>query len=78
MVFDDCPSGWVRVLTQECTLLDDQPSQIGILGSRSMMRDCTFVLNSVEVLSELVLNDPDCDEVGGGFTTWSSLKATFR
>ena len=25
-----------------------------------MVRDCTFILNGVEVVNELLLNDPDC------------------
>jgi len=32
MVFSGCPTGWVKVFSQRCVMLDDQPSTIEILG----------------------------------------------
>ena len=78
MTFVGCPSGWIRVFTQECVLLDDQPSRIGILGGRSMVRDCTFVLNAVTVLNEIEVNDPDCETVPVAARSWGGIKSTFR
>jgi hypothetical protein len=78
MIFDECPSGWIRVFTQEFVLLDDQLSQIGIHGVHSMVRDCTFVLNDVIVLNELTINDPDCPMVPTVGNTWGSMKSMYR
>ena len=78
MIFDECPSGWIKVFSQEFVLLDEQLSRIGILGANSMLRDCTFVLNDVIVLNELAVNDPDCPTVSAVTTTWSGVKSLYR
>ena len=78
MVFAGCPSGWIKVFSQECVLLDAQPSMIGILGVRSMVRDCTFVLNDVTVLNEIEINDPECTTVFAATATWGGIKSIFR
>jgi hypothetical protein len=78
MILADCPSGWIRVFEQQCTLLDDQPSEIRILAAHSMMRDCQFVLNDLTVLNNLRLNDPGCDFVANPTTTWGTVKSSFR
>ena len=63
LIFDQCPSGWVEVFRQECVLLDEEESRIGILADHSMMRDCTFVLNDLSVLDELEVNHAGCSHV---------------
>lgn len=78
MIFGGCPSGWVKVFSQECVLLDGERSRIGIRGIHSMMRDCDFVLNDLEVLNELTVNDPGCGTVPAGLTAWGRLKAGYR
>lgn len=79
MIFDGtCPPGWVEVFTQECVLLDDAPSLIGIEARHSMIRDCTFVLNDVVVVSELGLNHPGCDTVMADRSSWSAVKKVYR
>jgi len=78
MLFRDCPSGWIQVFSQECVLLDDMPSRIQILGDRSLVRDCTFILHDVAVVNELSLNDPDCPNVPAVASTWGRLKSEYR
>lgn len=78
MLFDECPSGWVKIFSQEFVLLDDLPSRIEIHGVDSMVRDCTFVLNDVTVLNELTVNDPGCPPVSTANMIWSSLKSMYR
>jgi hypothetical protein len=78
MIFDECPSGWVKVFAQEFVLLDDQLCRIGIRGANSMLRDCSFVLNDVIVLNQLAVNDPDCPTVSAVTVTWSGLKSMYR
>ena len=78
MIFDECPSGWIKVFSQEFVLLDEQLSRIGIRGADSMARDCTFVLNDVTVLNELIVNDPDCPVVPAVTATWGGIKSTYR
>lgn len=78
LLFEGCPSGWVQVFSQECVLLDDLSSRIQILGDRSMVRDCTFVLNDVDVVNELLLNDPDCPNVPSATSIWGHLKSGYR
>jgi hypothetical protein len=78
MLVVDCPSGWFRVFTQECELLDEQTSLLGINGDHSMLRDCDFFLNDVRVVNELLINDPDCPLVPARPVTWSSLKGAYR
>ena len=78
MVLTGCPSGWVRIFTQECELLDEEPSRIGVLADHSMMRDCTFVLNDIVVLNELTVNDPGCTEVPVEGVSWGGVKSLYR
>jgi len=78
MIFDECPSGWIKVFSQEFVVLDDQFCRIGIRGANSMLRDCTFVLNDIIVLNELAVNDPDCPTVSAVATTWSGVKSIYR
>jgi len=78
MIVADCPSGWINVFTQECEFLNSAPSTIGLLGQFSMMRDCTFILNDVVVLNELVLNDPGCTTVPVVEVYWDGLKSCYR
>ncbi len=78
MIFGGCPSGWVKVFSQECVLLDGELSRIGIQAAHSMLRDCNFVLNDVYVLNELVVNDPDCPTVQGTATVWGEVKSLYR
>jgi hypothetical protein len=78
LVFTDCPSGWIRVFVQECVLLDDQPARIGIHAADSMARDCTFALNDLDVLNELLLNDPGCPTVPAATVSWGGLAVRFR
>jgi hypothetical protein len=77
MIIADCPSGWFKVFTQECVLLNDELSKLAILGEFSMMRDCTFILNDVVVLNELLLNDPACSGVPVEELSWDCLKSCF-
>lgn len=78
MLMVDCPSGWIKVFTQEGELLDTEISTIRILAEHSMVRDCTFVLNDVVVLEEFVVNDPGCTNVPVAQTNWDSLKSLYR
>ena len=78
MLFEDCPSGWIRVYSQECTILDDEFSRIGIRGDVSLARDCDFVLNDVRVLNQLTINDPDCPPLAAEPVGWGGLKCTYR
>lgn len=78
MVFNDCPSGWIRIFSQDITLLDDQPSRIGLLGQHSLARDCNFLLHGVTVSHELEVNEPGCEVVQESGLTWGALKSRFR
>lgn len=78
MLFSDCPSGWIRVYTQEMVVLDDGFTFIEIIGDRSLARDCNFDLNGVEVTNELAVNDPGCNGVPVAVTGWGTLKARYR
>ena len=60
MLFSECPSGWIQLFRQECVILDASRADVGITADHSMMRDCDFVLNSLEVLNDLALNDSGC------------------
>ncbi len=78
MVFRDCPSGWIQLFTQEFTPLDDKPAHLTIHAADSMLRDCAFLLNGVEALSELSVNDPLCSRTPVDGITWSELKSIYR
>lgn len=78
MLVDDCPSGWIPIYTQEIVLMDDRSSVIGLVGDRSLARDCSFVLNGVTVTNELSFNDPGCEVVSVRYTDWGSLKSRYR
>jgi hypothetical protein len=78
MLVGDCPSGWILVYSQEISLLDDQPAVIGLVGDRSLARDCSFILNGVTVTNELTVNDPGCEVVPASVTNWGTLKSRYR
>ncbi len=78
MLLNECPSGWVQIFTQECTLLDGEPSHIGILADDSMMRDCDFVLNDIRVLNELTVNEPGCATVSVEGVSWGWVKGFYH
>ena len=78
MIFAGCPSGWVRLFSQDCELLDDQPSRIGIIDVRSMVRDCTFILNDVVIMNEMKVNTPGCTTVSVDRLTWGGIKSSYR
>lgn len=73
-----CPSGWVKVFSQECQAADDQPAVIDVVEDPCWMRDCTFVLNKVRVLGVVGVNDPACGGVANSGATWGGVKAVFR
>jgi hypothetical protein len=78
LLFAGCPSGWIRLWAQEFAPLDEQPARFGIRAEHSMIRDCEFVLNAVDVVNELTVNDPRCGLVPAAGRTWGSLKQRFR
>lgn len=73
-----CPPGWVAAFAQDYEVLDAQPAELGIRAAGSMLRDCTFVLNDVAVVSRLAVNLPGCGDVSAGPVTWGCLKARYR
>jgi hypothetical protein len=78
MLFGDCPSGWLEVFTQTCMIVDENRAVIRIAGEYSMMRDCGFILHELEVLSDLRVNDPDCEQTPTWTVSWGRIKALFR
>ena len=77
VVFNGCPSGWIQVFSQEIVLLDEQPSVIGIRTDGSWVRDCDFVLNEVDIVSQLSVNGPDCEVVATDESGWSTIKSRY-
>lgn len=77
LIFANCPAGWVRVFSQTCILLDDQPGQLAILPEHSLARDCFFELHPVQNLNDLLLNDPECTDVRPNPLSLGSLKACY-
>jgi hypothetical protein len=77
-LFTDCPSGWIRIYTQQVAVLEGGFSLIELVGDRSLARDCDFVLNGVEVANELAVNDPSCEVVAVSGTAWGCFKARYR
>ncbi len=78
MLFSECPSGWIEIFRQECVILDASRSEVGIAGDHSMIRDCDFVLNDLEVLNDLAVNDPGCVFVPVDAAAWGAVKSIFR
>ena len=78
MLFSECPSGWIELFRQGCVILDESRSEVRIEGDHSMMRDCSFTLNGLEVLNNLAVNDPGCMFVPVDAVAWGALKSIFR
>ena len=78
MIFDGCPSGWVKVFSQQCVVLAAEPARIIIQGADSMMRDCDFILNDVLVRNEFTINDPACETVSAVARPWRFVKSMYR
>jgi hypothetical protein len=78
LVMTGCPIGWINLFSRRCVILEETPCRIGIRGMHSMMRDCGFILHQpVEVLGELMVNEPGCETVPGGSRAWGALKASY-
>ena len=78
MLFSECPSGWIELFRQKTKILDDSISEVGIVERNSMMRDCGFFLNGIEVLGGLAVNDPGCVFVPVDTDSWGAMKSLFR
>ena len=78
MLFSECPSGWIELFRQRTVILDAARSDVVIVGENSMMRDCGFVLNGIEVLGGLAVNDPGCVFVPVETDSWGAVKSLFR
>ena len=78
MLFSECPSGWIELFRQRTGILDTSRSDILIVEDNSMIRDCAFVLNDIEVLGGLAVNDPDCAFVPVETDSWGAVKSLFR
>ena len=78
MLFSECPSGWIELFSQNTVILDTSGSDVIIDGDNSMMRDCDFVLNDLDVLGSLALNDPGCAFVPVDYSGWGAIKSIFR
>jgi hypothetical protein len=78
MLFVECPSGWLEIFTRTCVIIDRHPAVIRIAGEHSMVRDCGFILNDIEVLSDLRINDSECDQISSRGVTWGGMKELFR
>jgi hypothetical protein len=78
MLFSECPSGWVELFEQRAVILDESMSRVSIVEEYSMIRDCNFVLNGIEVLGNLAVNDPDCASVPVGSCSWGAVKNLVR
>ena len=78
MLFSECPSGWIELFRQRTVILDDAMSGVRIVEDNSMIRDCGFVLNDIEVLGDLAVNDPACAFVPVRTGSWGAVKSIFR
>ena len=78
VLFAGCPSGWVWILSQECTFLDAMESSIRINEPFSLARNCQFVIYDIHVLNNLSLNDPDCTVVSVRESTWGAIKCALE
>ena len=76
--FDGCPTGWILVFWQTCTILDDTESEIRITEEYSLSRDCDFVLDGLGVLNNLSINDPGCSFAPTRTSTWGAIKSLYR
>lgn len=78
MLFPECPSGWIELFSQRTGILDATRSDILIVGDNSMIRDCAFVLNDIEVLGGIAVNEPGCTLVSVDAASWGAIKSLLR
>jgi hypothetical protein len=76
--FDGCPTGWILVFRQTCTILDDTESEIRITEKYSLSRDCDFVLGGLGVLNNLSINEPGCSFTPTRTSTWGAIKSYYK
>lgn len=77
-IFDGCPSGWILVFRQACTILDEIESDFTMTEEFCLSRDCDFVLGELNVLNDLSINNPGCSFSPVASSTWGSVKRIYR
>ena len=77
-VFAECVGGWVRVFAQECTITSTAPGTVRTVAHHSMIRDCDWVLNDVEILGDLRVNEPGCGTVPATAASWGTVRSLYR
>lgn len=75
VLFQGCPSGWTLIFSQDATILDSEESAVVIVARNSLARGCDFLLDGLNVLSDLSVNGPACSGNPAGFTTWGAVKS---
>ena len=77
VIVTGCPADWTHVFSQDARVAGPDPAVLEIVAGDSLVRDCRFVLEGIEVAAVVRVNDPGCP-VGAPGPCWGTLKSRFR
>ena len=77
-ILSGCPTGWLLLFRQDCTILAEDASEIVISGEFSLARNCDFELDGMGVLNNLRVDTATCTPSPVERSTWGAIKEIYR
>jgi hypothetical protein len=77
-ILSDCPTGWILLFQQDCTILTGDASEIVIAGEFSLARNCGFELEGMSVLNNLQVETEVCKPTSVERSTWGAIKEVYK
>ncbi len=77
-ILSGCPTGWILLFGQDCTILDGDASEIGVSGEFSLARNCDFELEGISVLNNLRVDTEACTPTPVERSTWGAIKDMYE
>ena len=77
-ILSGCPTGWILLFGQDCTILAGEASEIVISGEFSLARNCDFELEEMSVLNDLGVNSGGCTPSPTARSSWGAIKKRYH
>jgi len=77
-ILSGCPTGWILLFHQDCTILAGEASEIVMSGEFSLARNCDFELDGMGVLNNLRVDTATCTPSPVERSTWGAIKEIYR
>jgi hypothetical protein len=77
-ILSGCPTGWILLFHQDCTILAGDASEIVISGEFSLARNCDFELEVISVLNNLRVETEACTPTPVTHSSWGAIKDMYE